>query len=509
MTELVASILAASVEDAIERGRRALRKGADRVEFRIDLLPGPEDVTRLIREAAMPCIVACRIPDDGGRFDGDLDARRRMLLAAAAAGADWIDLEHWEALSLPADLEVKVLRSYHRLNSVPRDLVRIVERMAATRPNAIKVTLRAYDAADLDIVGGLYRRDFGSPLAAFLAGEPGFASRFLAVACGSPFVYCRADGDAATAPGQPDLFEARQLYRAATLATHGAFWGLAGSPVAHSLGVRLHNHLARYADAIPTYLPFDTREPERLLDALRVHGAAFRGLSVTAPLKRSFLPFCDSLSEEGEACGAINTLIHDGERMRGENTDVYGVRMALLDAGVPQGDFAGQRGLVIGGGGSARAAVLALQQLGAEVTLAVRSRQHIRGFAEGRGVPLVPIDAKSLASVAPQIIVHATPVGQGDRRGADGDCLLGARSFDPEMLVVDLVYAPVWTPLLERARAAGCRAVTGLAMFLHQAREQMRLVLGMEPPEVASLRPLLGPVGRASFGTHDDRGVPS
>lgn len=504
MTSIVASLLVDSIEECHVRARRAFRKGADLVEYRIDRLRDPAEVEALVRTSKVPCMVACRVPEDGGHFEGDPDLRRQLLWTAAAAGATWVDVEHWDTLELPASSGTKLLRSYHRFTSAPRDLERIVDRMAASGADALKVTLRAYDSADLDLVEGLYKRDFGVPLTAFLAGEPGFASRFLAVANGAPFLYCRAESSSGTAPGQADVFEARELYRAATLAERGCFWGLAGSPIGHSLGVRLHNHLARHVPGVATYLPFETEEPERLLEVLRARGDSFLGLSVTAPLKRSVLPLCSELSPAAEACGAVNTLVFEGGVLRGDNTDVYGVRHAIAGALRSEDELQGKRALVLGGGGSARAAVLALEELGAEVVLGVRSRQHIRGFAAERGLDLVPIDRKAFASVDPAVVVHATPVGQGDTSGAEGACLLAARDLHRELLVLDLVYAPVWTPLLSRARAAGCRVVTGLSMFLHQAREQIRLVLGREAPTIAELRQLLGPFGREALHLSGD-----
>lgn len=496
MTQLVASTMPKSVEEGVTRARHARRKGADLVEFRIDRFRDPEQVRRLVNESRVPSMVACRVPDDGGSYDDSPENRRRLLLAAADAGAHWIDLEHWETLCLPAGTGAKVVRSYHRLAAAPRDLPRIVDRMARTGADALKVTLRAYDAADLDLVVGLYDREYPMPLAAFLAGEHGFSSRFLALVRGAPFLYCLADADGATAPGQPDLFEARELYRARQLAGSGRFWGLAGSPVSHSLGLRLHNHLSRILGDCPSYLPFDSKEPERLLRGLRQYGDRFVGLSVTAPLKRMFVPCCDEQSDDALACGAVNTLIHDGSTIRGANTDVDGVRLAVAEALEHGADLSGKSAIVVGGGGSARAAVLGLQRLGASVSLAVRSRQGIRAFSEQHDVPLLPIDAKAFDSVDPDVLVHATPVGQGDARGAAGACLVEPRSLRPGMIVLDLVYAPAATPLIHRAIAAGCIAVSGIAMFLHQAREQIRLVLGRRVPDLESLRALLGPAGR-------------
>lgn len=505
--QVVASIVPRSVEAGRALAHSARMRGADCIEFRLDRWKDPSSVAALLRGSAGPTITACRVPSDGGTYEGDADERRRLLQAAVEAGTTWIDLEHWEPYCPPRDSGVRVLRSFHRLGAAPRDLVGIVDRMAASEPDMMKVTLRAYDAADLESLLEVQARRYRMPLVAFLAGEPGLPSRFLAVLSGAPFIYCRAANEVATAPGQPDLFEAIERYRVRTLRQRARFWGLAGSPVAHSLGMRLHNHLVRYIKSAPTYLPFDTKEPERLLKVLEGYGPSFAGLSVTAPLKQAFAAHCDSLSNAARRCGAVNTVVFDGSKLRGENSDVVGIRGALREALPSATTLHGKRALVVGGGGSARAAVVALQDLEAEVALAVRTRQGIRTFAEAQSVPLFPIDGKAFEAFAPDVIVHATPVGQGDPRGVDGACIIEERWLRPGMIVLDLVYTPVLTPLIARAMRVGAHAVTGLAMFLHQAREQIRLVLDQRPPSIAELRRLLGPLGHQALvyrGRDDD-----
>ncbi|MCB9890617.1 MAG: type I 3-dehydroquinate dehydratase [Planctomycetes bacterium] len=491
---LVASIMPTSVDHGIAVARRARMRGADCIEYRLDRWSDPGTVSTLLRGTPGPTIVACRVPSDGGVFEGDPDERRRLLQAAVVGGVTWIDLEHWEPYCPPPDADVRVLRSFHRFGTAPRDLMGIVDRMSASDPDALKVVLRAYDAADLDLLDALYARGYEVPLVAFLAGEPGIASRFLAVLRGAPFLYCHTAADAATAPGQPDLFEALEIYRVRSMRQRVRFWGLAGSPVSHSLGTRLHNHVERHLAGAPTYLPFDSKDPERLLRVLTSFGNRFAGLSITAPLKQHFVPLCDELSPAARACGAINTLIHDSGRLRGENTDVVGIRAALCEALPRRGAFAGRRALVLGSGGSARAAVVALEDLGCEVALSVRSRQGIRAFAEEHEVSLYPVGPKVFEAFDPDVLVHATPVGQGDGRGSRGDCLVDARSLHASMVVLDLVYAPVRTPLFCHAVAAGATAVSGLTMFLHQAREQLRLVLDERPPAIPALHRLLGPL---------------
>ena len=496
--QIVASLLVQGVDAAHEGARRAVVEGADLVEYRLDLMSDADQVQALVRGSPAPCVIACRIAEDGGYWAGTPADRRALLLAAARAGASWVDLEHWETLCLPAELPVRVVRSYHRLMEAPRELPSIVERMARSGPDLLKVTVRGYDAAEIDLVVELYAQRQGQanpPLVAFLAGEAVNSSRLLALLAGAPWIYCAARQGAATAPGQLGVSEACQLLRVHERGRQSRFWGLCGKPVAHSLGVDLHNRLHRFFDGeTPLYLGFETEKPERLFKALRAFGPRFAGLSVTAPHKRAMLGLADQLSTEAEACGAINTLVASEDAVHGHNTDVYGVRHALRRYLGHGETLEGRRALVIGGGGSARAAAMALVKEGCSVRLAVRSRQ-IRDFAERFALEMLPLDAELLRREPADVLVHATPVGQAGGEG-EGQSLLDPATISDRALVLDLVYRPAWTPLLEAAAAAGAVPICGLWMFLYQAAEQIRLVLGQVAPSVDELAPLLGPAAR-------------
>ncbi|MFQ5506148.1 MAG: type I 3-dehydroquinate dehydratase, partial [Planctomycetota bacterium] len=268
MTKIVTSLLPTDVDQGLELARRAQRAGTDMVEFRLDHFRDADAVTALVRQSAAPVLASCRVEEEGGLFRGSFDRRRELLVAAAAGGVEWLDVEHWEQLSLPPGVRTRILRSYHRMQDAPRDLPAIVERMSRSGADALKVTTMGYDAADVDILNGLYERPGSVPLVAFAAGSACVASRFLALLQGAPFLYCSLGPGQGTAPGQPDLFDALELYHARGLGPESCFWGLLGSPVDHSLGYRLHNGLGRWLRDVPVYLPFDTEQPERLLKNL-------------------------------------------------------------------------------------------------------------------------------------------------------------------------------------------------------------------------------------------------
>jgi shikimate dehydrogenase len=258
---------------------------------------------------------------------------------------------------------------------------------------------------------------------------------------------------------------AGQEYRAAVL----------GSPIVHSLSPVLHT--AAYTALGLTGWGYDRIECDerRLPGLLDRMGVEWVGLSLTMPLKRVALEVADEVSPLAEVVGAANTLLLRPGGRRAENTDVLGIVEALREAGVA----APSRPLLLGAGGTAQAALAALHTLGCpSVTVLVRDPARVgvlRACAQRLGVraeiiggfPGTPIpDADLIISTLP-----AT--------GADS---LAAYAWPGRPVVLDVVYAPWPTPMAASAAAAGCSVISGLAVLLHQAAGQVRLMTGRGAP---------------------------
>ena len=170
--------------------------------------------------------------------------------------------------------------------------------------------------------------------------------------------------------------------------------------------------------------------------ALRLPGRG--GANVTIPHKLAVIPYLDELDEVGEKVGAVNFIRRDGERLVGGNTDVAGIRAALDEVG-----WKGGRALLLGRGGSARAAAVALE--GSEVISVTRDDWERRG-------------ALSRES---DLVVNCTPVGR------DGEAVIRPADL-PRQAVIDLVYARGGTPIVASARAAGLAVADGWAVLLAQ-----------------------------------------
>jgi shikimate dehydrogenase len=268
-----------------------------------------------------------------------------------------------------------------------------------------------------------------------------------------------------------------------------------GDPVRHSLSPVLHNSAFAALDLDWAYLALPVREGEAPGAIAGVRALGIDGLSVTMPHKAAVVALMDSLSPVASALGALNTVVRRGSALVGDNTDGPGFLDSLrIDQGI---DPAGMRAVVLGAGGAARAVVLALAGAGAEQVVVV-NRSPQRGLAAAELSGLVgnegrAIDASDLAAVSEEVgradlVVNATPVGMD---GTAAVIAMGSRRadlpLDPDLLrpgqvVVDLVYHPIVTPLMDEARQRGAMVVGGLGMLVHQAAHQFSLWTGQEAP---------------------------
>jgi shikimate dehydrogenase len=245
-----------------------------------------------------------------------------------------------------------------------------------------------------------------------------------------------------------------------------------GHPVGHSLSPAMHNAAFAASGLDWTYVAFDVApgSAPAALDATRTLGIA--GLSVTMPHKEAVAAAVDVLDPAAATLRSVNTVARDGDgRLVGYSTDGDGFVDWLAACGVL---VAGAEVVVVGAGGAARSVIDALGRAGA-AGIAVVNRTGSRA-----------VEAAALAAVgrvgtaddigAAAIIVNATSVGMGT-----DELPLEPARLRSGQVVADLVYHPLDTALLRAARAAGCIAVDGLGMLVHQAVRQQVLWTGVRP----------------------------
>jgi shikimate dehydrogenase len=262
-----------------------------------------------------------------------------------------------------------------------------------------------------------------------------------------------------------------------------------GHPVRHSLSPVIHNAAFRALDLDWVFVALDV-PPGAGAGTVSVTAlVGLSGLSVTMPHKEAAATAVHRLSSTAEALAAVNTVVRRGEELLGENTDGAGFLDALrADEGF---DPTGRRCLVVGAGGAARALVRALGGAGAaEVVVVNRTRARAEVAAALAG-PAGRVGVAAEAGEA-DLVVNATPLGMGD----DTSLPLDPVHLGPGQLVVDLVYQPAITPLVDAARARGAMVANGLGMLIHQAAHAFRLWTGEDPPLEVMSAAALGEIAR-------------
>ena len=238
-------------------------------------------------------------------------------------------------------------------------------------------------------------------------------------------------------------------------------YGLLGKTLKHSFSPQLHAAIGALLKEPYPYVLFE-KQPEELEAFLR--GDSWAGLNVTIPYKEAVIPYCDELSEEAAAIGAVNTIIRDGEHMIGHNTDYAGFRSLLCKNEVP---VRGANCLVLGSGGASKTVQCVLRDLGAaKVTVVSRS------------------GAVNYENVSQQqdaeILVNTTPIGMYPNNGSSP---LYPGSFADLKWVVDVIYNPLRTNLLCQANKALMETAGGLGMLVGQGIAAAEYFLGRKIPD--------------------------
>lgn len=255
--------------------------------------------------------------------------------------------------------------------------------------------------------------------------------------------------------------------------------GLIGYPVKHSI-----SHVFQQAafDELGIDARYELWETpsDRLAEVVQsLRQPEFLGANVTIPHKPAALRLVDDLDQTGRVVGAINTIVRRADgRLAGFNTDVEGfARSVRQDGGT---ELAGKKVILLGSGGAARAvAASALLNHAAELIVAARRpdrgsgllndlARQVAGAATRLRLVALGADPELEQSVRTcDVLVNATPVGMSGH-GSQREILIPAAWLRRSMLVCDLVYNPLWTPLLLDAREQGARVLNGLPMLIYQ-----------------------------------------
>jgi len=257
--------------------------------------------------------------------------------------------------------------------------------------------------------------------------------------------------------------------------------GLIGAGIGSSLSPALHEREARCLGFEGSYQLFDIdalgRDPEDVGSLVReARALGLAGVNITHPCKQLVVPELDDLSREAAELNAVNTVVFDGDRLVGHNTDTTGFAEAFR-RGLP--GVATDRVVVLGAGGAGAAVAHAMVSLGTrELAVVDVERDRAEELVDrlGAGSAAEPPALAELLAAADGI-VHATPMGMAAYPGS----AVPAALLRADLWVAEVVYMPLETQLLRDARACGCRTLSGAAMVALQAAGSMELFAGLQP----------------------------
>ncbi len=261
--------------------------------------------------------------------------------------------------------------------------------------------------------------------------------------------------------------------------------GIIGHPIGHSISPEFQQAALHAIGFDGTYQPWDVAPGDvgEFINGLRAPGTL--GINVTVPHKEGVIPFLDEVDDWASTAGAVNTIVNRNGRLTGHNTDGIGFLRALREGA----DFEprGRDVLVLGAGGSARGVVYALARAGvAQIFIANRTRERAERLAalsidSGVAAEVLALSDAKEATGEVALIVNCTSMGMvhgPDEHGTP----LSAADIPPTVVVNDLVYNPLETPLLREAAKAGATTLGGIQMLVYQGAASFEMWTGQDAP---------------------------
>ncbi len=259
---------------------------------------------------------------------------------------------------------------------------------------------------------------------------------------------------------------------------------LIGDPVEHSLSPMMHNAAFKHLNLDFIYLAFRV-EKHNLKAAIEgVRALKIHGLNVTKPLKVDVAALLDELDFSARNMGAVNTVLNQNGRLIGYNTDGVGALSAIQEAGVELEEL---KTVILGAGGASRAVAHSLANkvgelviLNRTISKAERLASELKKLYQSE-VRYGGLDSQTVASELSDadLVINATSVGMKPNENASP---INSELIRPDMVIFDLVYNPLETLLLRKAKEAGAKTISGLSMLLHQGAASFKIWTGVDAP---------------------------
>ncbi len=525
----------------------AQAKGADIVEYRVDLLFEQRDeesleermsrVLDLVKESPLPCIVTCRPHWEGGEYHGDDDERISLYEALGTSDHPpaYIDVELAtytrsanirQKVNLAIDhpkqkrqVSTRLILSSHDFEGRPADLTRrIIAMNDEPACSVVKIAYRARSIRDnLELFEIL--RDRQKPTIALGMGEFGTMSRILAPKFGGLLTFASLRSESTTAPGQPTIDELLNLYRFRTIKSSTKVYGIIGWPITQSMSPLVHNAGFEAIGFDAVYVPMpvaaDTNDAEASQTSFDVtisqmiedKPLVFCGASVTIPHKEHAANLAiagllnDSFRDDPvKRIGAANTITQWWSEIEHDHRMCDGISLVNSDALAIHdllqhtlGDLNAKKIALVGAGGVSKAAASCAARDGANVIVLNRTfsraqeltEQILTNSEDGYLGTVQAIRIEKLPSLIADAFINCTPIGMTGGTDPEGLSIPipDMPPLPPETVFFDTVYNPIETPMLKAAKERGYRTIDGVQMFVKQAEAQFELWTGQSAPD--------------------------
>jgi shikimate dehydrogenase len=285
---------------------------------------------------------------------------------------------------------------------------------------------------------------------------------------GASLTYVSLEPGKEAAPGQLDLATMKWLGNRAIIT------GITGHPLEHTVSPAMHNAAFRALDVRGMYFKLPAAPVELESITRMMLDLDMRGMNVTIPHKESIIALLDRLDLAALKVGAVNTVTNEKGTLIGSNTDLYGVAKTFELANF---DVKDKEVLVVGAGGASRAVCAYLSGAGAKVKITNRTSAKAESLAD-KFDNVIAVEFDTLTKGKYAALVNCTPVGM---KGFPNDLPVPAEAVQKDMLVLDTVYNPAITKLLEVAQEKGALPISGKDMLIFQAMKAFEIWTGKVP----------------------------
>jgi 3-dehydroquinate dehydratase/shikimate dehydrogenase len=498
-TKLAVPIAARNIDEVGTQIKSARAAGADILELRTDYLENlnVELLKRLIAEVKnsedkkLPIIVTCRDKQQGGAIDYPQNLRVDILAAALKAGAEFIDFEYENFISIEGQEKIRLalsqssrgrlILSAHNFETKFDNIGKLYRKILNVCPVAIpKLIYVANHITDCFDAFDLLHQTSAERII-FCMGPGGLISRILAKKLGCFLTFASIDELNATAPGQLTIKDLKQLYRYDYIDAETQLYGVIADPVGHSFSPAIHNACFGEMQMNKLYLPLLVEGGQSGFDSFLHHALLrkwlnFRAFSITIPHKQNALSYVRAsrgyIEPLAQKIGAANTLLvgPDG-KLEAYNTDYAGALDAIT-AGmkISKAKLNGLPVAVVGAGGVSRAIVAGLSDAGAQIKIYNRTVEKAQKLAAEFDCEFAPLD--DLESLDAKLLINCTSIGMYPNVETTP---VPKELLKRGMTIFDTVYNPAETLLLKEAKKKRIKTIDGVSMFVNQAMAQFKL----------------------------------